>query len=149
MSDLAQHKGKVKMDISSTATVTTDVSDGVVSFQVAPTKSLGEHFTLGSDYGQQTEGGISYTVKLTVEVNPATGTIYSYLWNWGLAGGSAGGLRTMGFYTPDSTTGSLSVVGEFAIQSPDNLFNVMAGKGDAQTATFTLKSDGTIIPAIV
>lgn len=141
MSNIAQHKGLVKADISSTATVTTDVSAGVVGFTVKPTKSIGKHFVLSSDWQKITEGGKSIAITLKTEIDTSAAHIYKYMYDWLMTGSGA---RTFDFYAPDASTGSLYLNGEFYLQQPDNLMMVEGGKGDAQVASWTLESHGTV-----
>ena len=142
MSNVAQHQGVVKMDIASSSTATTDVSSGVVGFSLPLTKSIGKHFVLSSEWQKITEGGKSIAAKLKTEIDTSVSHIFSYLSNWAMSANS--GSRTFDFYTPSSSTGSLYITGEWYIEAPDNLMIVEAGKGDAQIATWTLHSHGTI-----
>jgi hypothetical protein len=145
MTGIAQHKGIIKMDVTGTATVTTDVSAAGTGFSVKPSKSIGKHFTLGADWQQITEGGLGLTVSIMCEISKTITSLYYYLLLWSTAA-AAGANRTMEFDTPDAQTGSLTITGEFYIEAADNLMNVAAGKGDAQIATFTVHSDG--VPTI-
>lgn len=141
MANIAQHTGVVKMDTASSSTATTDVSSGVTGFTIKPTKNLGKHHTLSSDWQKVTEGGKSIQVTLKTEIDTSASHIYAYLYAWFMTGDGA---RTFDFYSPTSATGSLYLTGEFYLQQPDQLMMTDAGKGDAQVATWTLESSGTI-----
>lgn len=145
MATAAKYKGVFKADATGSATVTTDYSSGVIDFSIAFTKNTGQHFTVGSLYQQSTEGGMGLEVTANVRFDTTSTTAYQVFMAWAIAGGA----RTLQLYTPDSTTGSMSVSGEFICAGPDNVLDVSGGSGDIHSVSFKFQSDSTFTVATV
>lgn len=138
MTSLSKYKGVVKADATSTATVLTDYSSTIIDFQLPFTKNAGSHFVINSAWRVSTEGGMQMDATVTCEVSVSATSAYQVFKAWA----EAGGARTMEFYTPDTTTGSLKVTGEWICLGPDNSLDVAGGSGDAMVAKFKFQSDG-------
>jgi len=145
MTSLSKYKGVVKADATSTATVLTDYSSTIIDFQLPFTKNAGSHFVINSAWRVSTEGGMQMDATVTCEVSASVASAYQVFKTWA----EAGGARTMEFYTPDSTTGSLKVTGEWICLGPDNSLDVAGGSGDAMVAKFKFQSDGAQVSSTV
>lgn len=146
MAAIAMQQGVFRFDVTSGASATTDVSSTTSGFTVGFKRNTGSHFVLSSSWRNMTYGGREVEVKVKTRVDNSTTSAYYYLSTWSM---SSDTYRTVEAYSPDNTTGSLSITGEFGIAGPDNIFNTDAGKGDAQMATFTLLNNGTVTFAAV
>lgn len=145
MATVAQHAGVFRMDISASATTVTDISSGITAVRASgPTKNVGTHHTIGSAWQQTTEGGLLMSLQVTARVDTTATTAYGYLSDW-LFNGS--GSRTVNWFFPDATTGSIQISGEFTNAGADAIGTNTGGSGDAQTSTFTLQANGTITKA--
>jgi hypothetical protein len=137
------HAGVVRFDITSGATALTDISSGIVRASVAFSKNIGTHHTIGSDWAQATVGGKGATATVDARVDQTATTSYQYLMSAALATSEAE-RRTMEFYVPDNTTGSVRVSGEVVVGAPSNVVNMQGGSGDVSVASFPVTFDGTV-----
>lgn len=144
MAAISMNKAVVKVDVASSSTVTTDISAGITKVSIdGPTRQVGGHHTLSSDWQNQTVGGLDVGFTISCRVDKTAGQAFLVLYGW-LADGTA---RTIQIYTPDTVTGSLLFSGEAVIQSCDTPVNAEAGSGNAQIATFKGRFDGTMTQA--
>ena len=142
---LAKYKGALKVDATSSATVTTDYSADVIDVQAPFTKNMGTHFTIGNIYQQSTEGGVGVSITVTVRVSTSAASAYQVWTAWALAGGE----RTIQLYTPDSSTGSTLLSGEFLCAGANNIMDISGGSGDVHSVQFTFQSNNAFTVATV
>ncbi|MCA0455642.1 MAG: hypothetical protein LCI00_16825 [Chloroflexi bacterium] len=140
-----KYKGTLKVDATGSATVTTDYSTDVIDVQAPFTKAMGTHFTIGSLYQQSTEGGMGVSITVTVRYSSTSTAAYQVFNAWAIAGGE----RTVQLYTPDTTTGSTLLSGEFLCAGPGNIMDIAGGSGDVHSVQFTFQSNGTFTLAAV
>lgn len=144
MAAISMHKAVVKVDVASSSTVTTDISAGITKVSIdGPTRQVGGHHTLSSDWQNQTVGGLDVGITISTRVDKTAGQAFIVLYDW-LEEGTA---RTFQIYTPDTVTGSLLFSGEAVVASCDTPVNAEAGSGNPQIATFKLRVDGALTQA--
>jgi hypothetical protein len=141
---IGKYKGAFKVDASGAATATTDYSADIIDLQLPYTKNVGSHFTIASQWRQSTEGGMQFEMTATVRYSNTASSAYQIFTAWAIAGGA----RTIEAYTPDSTTGSGKISGEFICVGPDNGMDISGGSGDVQSMKFKFQSDSTVTVAI-
>lgn len=145
MTVVGLHFGKFYMDISSSATATTDVSAGVTDFKVKMKQNTGEYFTLASTWAQQTVGGKNWEVEVSAIVDTSITSAHYYLSDWAL---TQQGARTIELYAPSKSTGSVQLSGECYIDGADDILAPKAGEGKVQMTKFKLKGDSTLTKAV-
>jgi len=146
MAGNAQHKGKLYMDTSSSATVASDVSSGVTEFAFKVDQNTGEYFVLSGNWAQATVGGKKWSLDISAIVETGTTNAYHYLMDWLLTGSTS---RTFEGYSPDASTGSIKLSGECVAKGASPALEVKAGEGKAQISKFSLMGDGTLAKAAV
>lgn len=148
MSAIAMHNVIVKLDATVGATALTDITEGVLQATLNVTKNVGGHHTLGNDWQQQTVGGKIASGTIRARVDKTTATAYDYL-STAVITDAEGDRRSVEFYTPDASAGSLKYSGEIVFSTMNNAVNGQGGSGDAQVTDFNFAIDGTLTKAVV
>lgn len=134
------HQCKVKMDVTAGASVLTDISAGVTAVTFSPSKAVGVHHTFGDQWQQATEGGITTEFSITARIENGTTCAYHYLVTALTTANEV--TRTFELYVPVETGSSgVKWAGEGRVAGGGAVAGT-AGSGDAQTATFTIVTDG-------
>lgn len=140
MTPIPQHKGVLKIDVTDGATALTDISSGITSVTLNDQSNSAQFHTIGNAAPKATVGGYMHSADVEALVETGTTTSYAYLHGWKQAGTE----RSVEIYTPDVSTGSILLSGEFICVDASPLAPISGGDGNPQKAKFRLLGAGAL-----
>ena len=138
----AQHLAVIKLDATS-GTAVTDYSSDVIKATATPTDTNAEFYTVDTPWAKQLRGGKMLEIKIDCVAGSTLHQRVLDAWE------DSETYATGQFFWPDETSGSLQFDGEFMIVNDGDSAAAEGGKADVNTASFTLRSHGTVTQSVV